>query len=453
MTLLGIDLGTSNLKVATFSNHGELIEQRIAPIREHVDGTARWQDADEWWTQAIGLIRAIQPERVDGVALSGRANAGVFLDASLNVVAHPWSDPRHRDDLAAVTRSSPSLSTYGAALVSKVRWLRRHHPELLRKTRYAAYGKDLFYLRLTGQHRTDWSSGPDGPAWQSVDPATLNLLPRPALPSDVSGTVQSDAARATGLRAGIPVAVGAHDGVCANVGVGATGADAWALTLGTHAVVRTIVAGPHPFRFYVMPPDRQVIGRTTLAAGRAIDWWCRVAGRDRTALLSAAREVPPGARGAKFLPYLHGQIAPRLARDRRGHLTGLSDQHDGATLLRAIIEGVSFGIASCADALARTTPRPTTISITGGGIHNPLWLEILANVLECPLELGDPAVEARGACVFLAAGLGHYPSVEVAAATMRRITERLEPTSSATHTYRTVRADWETAEADDYATD
>ena len=453
MTLLGIDLGTSNLKVATFTPGGELIDQRVAPVREHRNGSARWQNADEWWQSAVELIRGLDPQQVEGVSLTGRANAGVFLDRSLDVIVQPWSDSRHRDELTVLNRDGTHLSTYGSGLVAKIDWLRQHQAHVYRRVRYAAYAKDLLLLRLTGEHKTDWSSGPDQDSWGPLDQATLDLLPEPALPWDVASNVGRKAARATGLREGVPVAVGAHDGVAANVGVGATEPGSWALTLGTHAVVRAIVDEPHPFRFYVMPRDRHVIGRTTLAAGRAIDWWGRTVNRDRALLLDAAQEVPPGADGARFYPYLHGQIAPRLDRRRRGRLAGLTDRHDPASVARAIIEGVSFGIAACADALAGAVPRPATIEVTGGGVQNRLWLQILADVLERPLNLGDSAVEARGACAYLAFGLGLYRSVEEAAATMRKTTGVMEPTGVGTENYARIRADWEKTEADDIAQD
>lgn len=453
MTLLGIDLGTSNLKAATFTPDGELIDQRSAPVREYQNGAARWQNADEWWRSAVELIRSLEPGRVEGVALSGRANAGVFLDRDLDVIVQPWADLRHRRALAALTRTDTHLSTYGAGLVSKINWLRDHQPHVYRRARYAAYAKDLLFLRLTGEHKTDWSSGPDQASWGSLEQTTLDLLPEPALPWDVGAGVRREAAQATGLKEGVPVAVGAHDGVAANVGVGATEPGTWALTLGTHAVVRAVVDEPHPFRFYVMPENRHVIGRTTLAAGRAIDWWCRTANLDRTKLIAAAQEAPAGAEGARFYPYLHGQIAPRLDRSRRGRLVGLTDRHDPAMITRAIIEGVSFGIAACADALAATIPRPTTIEVTGGGIQNRLWLQILADVLALPLNLGDAAVEARGACAYLAYGLGRYGSVEEAAATMRRTTGVMEPGAIGAEKYAPIRADWEKAETDDIAQD
>ncbi len=453
MTLLGIDLGTSNLKVATFTTDGELIDQRTAPVEEHRNGSAQWQNADEWWQSAVELIRSLDPHQVEGVSLTGRANAGVFVDRSLDVIVHPWSDTRHRDALTAVNRDGTHLSTYGTGLVSKIDWLRQHQPHVYRRIRYALYAKDLLFLRLTGEHKTDWSSGPDQASWGPLDQATLDLLPEPALPWDVASHVSRKAARATGLREGVPVAVGPHDGVAANVGVGATEPGSWALTLGTHAVVRAIVDQPHPFRFYVLPRNRHVIGRTTLAAGRAIDWWCRTVNQDRARLLDAARGALPGADGARFYPYLHGQIAPRLDRRRRGRLAGLTDRQDPATIARAIIEGVSFGIAACADALADAVVRPATIEVTGGGVRNRLWLQILADVLERPLNLGDSAVEARGACAYLAFGLGLYGSLEEAAATMRQTTGTMEPTAIGTETYARIRADWEKAEADDIAQD
>ena len=159
MTLLGIDLGTSNLKVATFTTTGELIDARVAPVVEHHNGTARWQDADAWWQRPVEPVRSLSPEHIDGVSISGRANAGVFLDRSLEVISQPWGDLRHRAELERVREESPHLSTYGTALVSKMAWLREHQPHVYRRARYAASAKDFLfpvsYTNLTPPTNSD----------------------------------------------------------------------------------------------------------------------------------------------------------------------------------------------------------------------------------------------------------------------------------------------------------
>ena len=152
---------------------------------------------------------------VAGVALCGRAGAGVFVDDAGEVLVQPWADDRHATELSALldwrAQSGRSLSNYGAALVAKYLWLRRHEPEIASRCRYALYAKDFLLFRLTGAHVTDWSSGPDAAVW---DAALLgdwgldaDLLPTPALPWQIAGGLTKAAAGETGLRAGTPVAV------------------------------------------------------------------------------------------------------------------------------------------------------------------------------------------------------------------------------------------------------
>ena len=252
-----------------------------------------------------------------------------------------WRDPGQTTDTRQNSvDSTPGagnafLSNYGAALVAKYLWLRGQDAGAGRRCRYALYGKDYLLFRLTGAHMTDWSSGPDAACWDShlFEDFGLpaNLLPEPALPWHIAGPLTAEAAREMGLPAGTPVAVGAHDGICANVGADAARPGDYAITLGTHAVTRAVTAErpPGAYRFYAMPLDRHVIGGNAILGGRSLDWLLDLthgpAERDHAyrAAQAQAELIPAGADGVSFLPFLAGQVAPeaRPAGERCVHRT------------------------------------------------------------------------------------------------------------------------------------
>ena len=283
----------------------------------------------------------------------------------------------------------------------------------------------------------DWGLGDD-------------LLPTPALPWEIAGGLTKAAAAETGLRAGTPVAVGAHDGICANVGAGAIKPGEYAITLGTHAVARTVTLAwpPGATRFYALPPDRHIIGGNAMLGGRALDWLLDItkgAGdreQDYREAESFATALSPGAEGVTFLPFLAGQVAPDRRPAATGAFAGLRLGHGPAALYRAVFEGTAFAVADIVDQIAGWCGPPNRIRLTGGGAASPLWRQILADVLNSAVEATDEAAEGRGAAMFLAVGLGLHPDYAAAVDAMVPAVRRFEPVPSAATTYATVRARW-----------
>jgi xylulokinase len=462
---LTFDLGTTRLKAAAFTTDGELLDQHTARHEEHVVGTERWQNADGWWRESVRLgARIVERLNTDGrrvcaISLTGRGGAGVFTDASGNVLVQPWSDDRHRAELAelrAWRKGNADLSEYGAALLAKYLWLVRQDPRHRTRIARAFYAKDFLLHRLTGTHLTDASSGPDALAWdpRALERATVpaSVVPTPVLPWLIAGGLDSDAAAALGLSTGIPVAVGAHDGICANVGAGASRPRDYALTLGTHAVVRAVVetAPPGARRFYGLPPDRHVLGGNAWMGGRAADWFVDITTNDsieardaRFGVLDAAAvDVPIGSRGIRFMPFLAGRVAPASRPRATATFAGLRATHSQADLYRAVLEGTAFAIGAVYEQLAAWCGPARVIRVTGGGAASGLWLEVLAAVLKTPLEATDTAVEGRGAAIFAAVALGMYSDYDAAADAMVRVTRHITPDDSVVAQYEAVHRDW-----------
>ena len=461
-TFLTYDLGTTRLKVALFDLRGDLIGSQATRHEEHLDESRRWQDADAWWRDAVSLTRtllrdsAVDPRHIAGICVTGRAGAGVFADREGRVLAQPWSDGRHREILA---RLNPDrrYALYGATLAAKYRWLIDHEPTRAARVRYAFFAKDFLLFRLTGAHRTDPSSGPDALDW---DPALLaaagipaDHLPRPGLPWELAGELNERAAEELGLQPGIAVAIGAHDGICANVGVGATLPGQFALTLGTHAVVRAVSAhSPNGARrFYGLPPDRHVIGGNALWGGRAADWFLDLyaAHQPRADAFHnfdrEAHDLDIGADGVLFLPYLGGRNAPDRNFEARAAFSNLNLGHTRTHLYRALLEGVAFALAEILTQVEGWCGQAETLRLTGGGAASPVWRTILCAALDRPIEYSDTAAETRGAAIFAAVATGHYPDYDRAANAMVMQHGRLDPDAEQVARYQALYARWRDA--------
>ena len=464
--LLTFDLGTTRLKVALFTRRGRLIGQRAARHIEHRHAGREWQDADQWWADAVRLGRELiarHPGPVAGIAVSGRGGAAVFIGRDGTVIGQPWSDRRHAAQvraLSAWSQSAVPLSNYATALLAKKQWFVANEPVRARQLRHVLYAKDFLLYRLTGRAITDPSSGPDATQWPDGVLAHTNsaaLVPQVMLPWQTAGGLSDAAARALGLPAAVPVAVGAHDGICANVGAGAAFPGAYAITLGTHAVVRTVQRAPPPeaFRFYGLPPDRHVIGGNAVMAGRAADWFLDLVygaddhsrARHFRGMDAAAAHIPAGADGVQFLPFLLGQVAPVSRPGASAVFTGLRTRHGRETMFRAVLEGGAYAVRGIYEQIHAWCGPPAVVRLTGSGAISPLWSGILTNVLNRELEVSDGAVEGRGAAIFAAVALGWYDDYEQAGAAMVPIRQRLMPDAAEAARYDALFGQWQRAAA------
>ncbi len=460
--LLTFDLGTTRLKAALFDRRGKLLGQASARNDEHRDADRAWQDADQWWSNAVRIGRALCAEvpcDVQAVSTSGRAGAAVFIGRDGTVIGQPWSDARHRGELRALLAGQPDdavKTNYALALLSKKLWFVANEPERARGLRHVLYAKDLLIYRMTGKAATDPSSGPDALAW---DPGLLEranahgVVPSVLLPWAQVGPLTPAAAHALGLRAGIPVVVGAHDGVCANLGAGAGFPGAYAITIGTNTVVRAVTSTQPPGsnRFYMLPPDRHANGASGVLVGRSTDWFLdiRYGANDRARarhfkqMDRAAAAVPIGAHGVRFLPYLNAQIAPEVRGGARAMFHGIRADHDRATLYRAVLEGSACTMRSLFDQIHAWVGAPAVLRLTGSGAGSAVWTRMIANLLNRTLEASDSAVEGRGAAMCAAVTLGWYSDIDTAGVAMAQISRRIAPDPALIAQYAQLYADWQ----------
>jgi xylulokinase len=157
-------------------------------------------------------------------------------------------------------------------------------------------------------------------------------------------------------------------------------------------------------------------------------------------LLAEAERWPPGTEGLQFAPYLAGERTPHADPDARGAFVGLSLRHDRGALVRAVLEGVAYGLRDSLELLRALGVQPEVGRVSGGGARSELWREIVASVLDLPLE--TTAVEegsAYGAALLAGCRAGAFADPQQAAARCVRVRGRTEPN-----------AEWASAYADGY---
>ncbi|MEA2220808.1 MAG: xylulokinase [Solirubrobacteraceae bacterium] len=259
-------------------------------------------------------------------------------------------------------------------------------------------------------------------------------------------------ARASGalVPAGIPVAAGAGDQAAGALGVGVDRRPPApvSVVLGTSGVVfaasDAFAADPaarvHAF-CHAVPGAWHSMGVVLSAAGSLR--WLRDAiapGAPFDALVDEASRWEPGVEGLTFLPYLAGERTPHADPAARGAFVGLSLRHDRGALVRAVLEGVAFALRDSLDLVAEISSPPAIGRVSGGGARSDLWLQILASVLELPLQ--RTAVDegaSFGAALLGGVAAGLFPDVHAAVAQCVRPGEIVEPVAAWIEPYRVAR--------------
>jgi xylulokinase len=245
---------------------------------------------------------------------------------------------------------------------------------------------------------------------------------------EITGTLTDAAASATGLRRGTPVVAGGGDQAANAVGVGVVSEGTVALSVGTSGVVFAATSEPRIERhgrvhaFCHAVPGRWHMMSVMLSAAGSLRWFrdALAPGTDFDALIAPAAEVPAGSEGLYFLPYLTGERSPHPDPFARGAFVGLTVTHDRRHLVRAVLEGVAYGLRDGLELMiAAGVPPPAQVRASGGGTASPLWRQILADVLDAELAVTNTSEGAAyGAALLSAVGVGWFSTVDAGTAAL-----------------------------------
>ena len=279
------------------------------------------------------------------------------------------------------------------------------------------------------------------------------MLPELSDVGEVLGHVTVDAAEATGVPVGVPVIAGAADKACEVLGVGALEAGVASISCGTTATINTtrskyVEVVPFMPAYPAALPGQFNTEIQVFRGFWMVSWFLEQFGaleRQEAAARQVAPEVlleellnetEPGAGGLVLQPFWNpvlGETGP----EGRGSIVGFKDFHTRAHVYRALIEGLAFALRSGKERIERRTKTPSTrIRLSGGGAQSDQVAQIMADVLNLPVErFEDCEASGRGAAVVASAALGWYPSIAAAGAAMVGETRRTAPNAQAVACY------------------
>lgn len=478
--IIGVDIGTTSTKAVVFGEYGHVLSSHAVdyPIL-HPHSSWAEQDPDTIFLAVIESVNAavtkanITSKQIKAIGFSAAMHSLIMLDASGNPLTRCiiWTDNRSVAQAERLLKEMDGLEIYkrtGTPIhpmspLSKLLWFKEEMPNLFEKTYKFVSIKEYVLYRLYDLFVVDYSIASatglfclDTLDWDSDVLPLLgirseqlsNLVPT----THILYGMKKEWAERMALDPNVPVVVGASDGVLANIGVGAVLPGEAAVTIGTSGAVRTVSSMPKTDEkgrtfCYALTPEHWILGGPTNNGGILLRWLrdefggqerevAKKLGIDSYDLLTKyAEDVPAGAGGLLFLPFLSGERAPYWNANARGIFFGISLHHKREHFIRAVMEGVCMSICSVAQAIRDITGPLSEIRVSGGFAKSPFWRQMLADMMGKELCVPQThEASALGAAVLALYGLGEISSLDMVKSWIR-ISSRHIPNKENTLVY------------------
>lgn len=474
MNFLGIDLGTSSVKIIAMKQDGKVIASvsKEYPVFYPQAGWAE-QNPEDWWDATKeGIKELIERNNLDkasikSIGFSGQMHGLVALDENNEVLlpAILWCDQRTQEECDYITEllGQEKLSKYtgNKALTGftapKVLWVKKHRPEIYNKIKHIMLPKDYIRFMLTGEYASEVSDASgtllfdvENRTWSKEMLKALeipeNLMPKCYESYEVTGKVTKEAALLTGLQEGTLVVGGGGDQAAGAVGTGTVESGIISVAMGTSGVVFSsqktyAVDSENRLHSFCHANGEWHVMGVMLSAAACLKWWVEDVNKGDSKtfdeLLAEAEKVPAGSEGLIFLPYLMGERTPYNDPNAKGCFIGLSITHTRAHMTRAILEGVAFGLKDSLEMIKDLNMPINEVRVSGGGAKSKLWRQILSDIFEARVDMINSVDgPSYGAAILAAVGAGAYESVNEACRKMIKITESIEPNLSNKEQYK-----------------
>ena len=436
--LLGVDIGTNESK-------GVLIDGSFRPIAvfsgphtmENPQPNYFEMDAEIWWSDFCKISRGLMeqagvgPEQIAGIGTSVMGCDCIAVDehcTSLRKAILYGIDARSGPQIEALIRE---LGEEGVTrmfghipcsddIATKILWIKENEPEVYEKTYKFLTGSSYLTAKLTGQYKIDSYLAKAGFRPIYNQDGTYNTADGPrfcradqmadaADVTDVAGGLTAQAARECGLLEGTPVIVGTGDSTAESIAGGLVASGTLFVQFGStmfyiycldghmDACAKDNFPGSNPF---TIPGSYAATGGTNCAG--TLTKWVRdvyytpemqasqIGGPNAyTVMAEEAADVPAGSNGLIILPYFYGERSPINDPGAKGVMFGLTGSHTRKEINRAALESVAYSLGSHMRLFRNHGLEPDSVIIAGGGTQNPVWMQIVADVIGMPVQVAE----------------------------------------------------------------
>lgn len=484
--VIGFDIGTTSTIGILIGLPDRILHIATRPVtlKSPHPGWAE-EDPEQWWSNVGEVARellgagGIRASDVKAVGIAGMLPAVVLLDdrGKLLRPSIQQSDARcaaevvelraQMDEREFTQKTGNGINQQ--LVIAKLLWIRKHEPQIFAKIATVFGSCDYINWRLTGERAVEQNWALEGGfvnlGDHRIDDELVGLagIPRKALPRktvshELLGHITPEAAKHTGLSAGVPVIAGAADHIASALAAGITRPGDVLLKFGgsVDVLIATDRVAPDPRMYldYHLVPGLYVPNGCMATGGSGLNWFianfaegerpkAEAAGVTLHQWLDhAAAAIPAGAQGIRILPYFLGEKTPVHDADVRGAILGLSLAHGPAHLWRALLEAYAYGIAHHIEVLNDMGHRTELYFASDGGSKSTVWMQIVADVLQKPVQrlAGHPG-SCLGAAWTAAMGIG-LANDWAAISRFISLADRLDPDPANGDTYRQGYADF-----------
>ncbi|WP_413377324.1 xylulokinase [Alkalihalobacillus sp. 1P02AB] len=471
--VLGVDLGTSAVKVVLVNQAGEVVHEvsKEYPLKQIKAGYSE-QNPNDWVEQTLaGLSELVagfggNAEDIEGLSFSGQMHGLVLLDENHEPLrdAILWNDTRTTEECRLIYETfgeetlleiakNPALEGF---TLPKILWVKKHEPKLFAKATTFLLPKDYVRLKLTGNLHMEFSDAAGtllldvtNKRWSeklaSVFELEESFFPPLVDSHQEVGLILAEVAEQTALSYQTRVFAGGADNACGAIGAGVNEEGKTLVSIGTSGVVlsfesdsdKDFEGAVHYFNHSV-PNSFYTMG-VTLAAGYSLSWFKDTFAKDKSFddLLLGAKEVPVGSNGLLFTPYLVGERTPHADSAIRASFIGIDGSHKQAHFVRAVMEGITFSLNESVEIFRSYGKKIDTITSIGGGAKSDLWLQIQADVFNAKVvKLSSEQGPGMGAAMLAAYGCGWFETLKQCGDAFLQVDKEFEPNEENVKTYQ-----------------
>lgn len=464
MLYIGIDLGTSSVKLLLVDEKGNILKTaaREYPLIFPRDGWSE-QSPEEWKKGTLSALEEIlegtDRSLIKGIGVAGQMHGLVVLDENDKVIrpAILWNDGRTHKEVDYLNNviGKEKLSEYTGNIAfagftaPKILWIKENEPENFSRIRKIMLPKDYINYILTGVHATDYSDASGmllldvkNKCW-SEEMLNICCVEKAMMPAlfesyEVIGKVKDE----FGLPEAVVVA-GAGDNAAAAIGTGTVENGKCNISIGTSGTVfissdSFCVDEFNSLHSFCHADGKYHLMGCMLSAASCNKWFAEeiLKEKDFSELQKGITEEKTGNNNVYFLPYLMGERSPINDTDARGAFIGLCLDTKREDMVLAVLEGVAFAIRDSFEIAKGFGLKITESCLVGGGAKSSLWRKIIANVLGIKLNiLKTEQGPGMGGAILSMVGAGEYASVNEASSKLLEIAQTVTPDEKLTALY------------------
>lgn len=440
---LGVDIGTSGVKILLLSSEGVVIKT-VNKSYKLLIPKSNWteQNPNDWFEQTLkGLKEIIKgyEHQIKAISFSGQMHGMVLLDKNDEVIRNAilWNDQRTIKEVDYLNNEigvERLISETGNIAVTgltapKILWVYNNEIDNFNKINKVLLPKDYVVYKLTNEFVTD-RSDVSGTLYYDIENKKyskfmLEVLklkeenfPKVFESYEVVGNLTDEIKVKLGIKQDVKVIIGGGDQALGAVGVGVVNEGDTNISLGTSGVVYTPMNNFNSdsltnMQVYLDATGKYHMMGVMLSAAGSLKWWLEDVSKkyDYNALFNSIKHIEVD-NSLFYLPYLSGERAPINDPDASGTFIGIRAGHRKEHLDRAVIEGISFNLKQIYENIENKGVKVTKTRVTGGGAKSEIWVQMLADIFNLPVETIEiEEGPALGAAILAMVGDGKYETV------------------------------------------